>query len=160
MGVLFRVKNAKLLSDMGWRRSELFITLTDIARSYYKLPSPVLIDLSSTLSECWVDEEPFCLLVEKAFLSPTEMLYSWARRSAGLYEVIKGECYQWEWDPRQVPPVATLDRSKIALQELAIVHPARQSGYAPEQISKKIMGPRAEVKGEIVNWQNSMTESV
>lgn len=126
MGVLFSTSGGKSVSDMAFSSAEMLILLTEAARLYYGFPNPVFRDLTKEQSECFVDEDEFCRLVELTFASPHAMLYPWAREAAGMYEVIKDEMYEWMWTPKEYPVIPFF--------------PVRRKGYVPKKVSYEKIG--------------------
>lgn len=111
MGIIFetmgtvelsgRRTDYKTLADMSNGRARFFNALTQIIAQQYSLPSGMLTKVQD--DTYYVKEEEFCHLVEAVFMSPAELIYEWAQLAAGMYEIIKGQRYQWGWNPYELP---------------------------------------------------------
>lgn len=88
-------KQRRYIWRLGENSSQLFLGIAQIVAKMYGIPTGLYIDGSPS----WrIEPDEFCVLVEKVFEKPYELLHPWAQEAAGIYEVIKGEIYIWEWN--------------------------------------------------------------
>ena len=82
------------VGEMSSRRAQLFVAVTEAASSIYKVEGVIIERVENAY---FLHPEPFCLLVERVFEWPIDLLHSWSYYATGLYENIKGESQFWEW---------------------------------------------------------------
>jgi hypothetical protein len=107
-------------------RALLFASTADAAGRRHSLSPGV-----SIADHCFVNEEQFCTLVEKVFSAPINILYYWALYAAAIYEIVKGERYDWYWNGEEGPG---------GVGKVEVV--PRRQGYSPEGHSGKAIRPR------------------
>jgi hypothetical protein len=103
MGVIFVDEETKRpLKEMSRQRAEDFVELTDLIAAKLELPGCVY---DNGADEFYINAG-FIELVNKFFISRPKMLYySWALYATSLYEIIKNERVNWDWDDTEQPPV-------------------------------------------------------
>jgi len=121
------------LSHMASGRAAIFIALTEVAVKIYEVSLP---PITRNMEEDWyeIHAEPFCLLVERVFDQPINLLYVWASYAAGIYQHLKGERYTWLWGGGSV---GAEDQYK------AILLQCTGYAFAPDTVpTDKVIGPR------------------
>ena len=120
-----------IIFQMANRRATLFVSLTQTAAQIYEVEGPVIELIEDRFR---VHTTPFCLVVERAFELPINLLYVWASYAAGFYEALRGEQIRWFWGGGTVG---------LDFQNQAIPIEAQRFYDAPQaQRSDKVIGPR------------------
>ena len=126
MGTIFVDSLYRTIDDKSEGRARLFIAITGVAAEFYGVPMP----LSEVVNdECHINQEQFCLLVEKVFAHPVDLFYVWARHAAGMYDAITGELHIWRWSNRESP--------------LTLFQPQHHSSSVPTKIGRKVIGSQS-----------------
>jgi len=84
----------------------LFVLTSECLAKFYKMDCPV--ETEDSQDEYRFDEDLFCLLVEKVFADQRTWSYHWAHVASGLYEMVKGELYDWNWREEKEPRIPFL----------------------------------------------------
>ncbi|RYZ84236.1 MAG: hypothetical protein EOP06_18425 [Proteobacteria bacterium] len=115
MGKTFIISQDVAINELPNGDAQLFVAIANTLSDNMRMKRAISGNPLPGTDYYLVDEESFCLLVERVFEKPLPICTGWARFAAGMYENIKKKRMDWEW-PEETSPFT----------------PVRRDGYSPD----------------------------